>query len=166
MNITTKDGLPLETSLFLPELDVELGTSSMQDCTTELHSQPSSSFFILVGGGGCMHVCTCTCVQTCVCIWRPEGHIGRHPQEYCLLLLRQTLSLAWSPTVTLYWMIRKPQESSYHCPLSAGIANICHHAQYFAMSSRDQPRVLTLARWARNHLPSPQGCYFDTGSPH
>lgn len=56
MNITTKDGLPLETSLFLPELDVELGTSSMQDCTTELHSQPSSSFFILVGGGG-MHAC-------------------------------------------------------------------------------------------------------------
>lgn len=68
MNITTKDGLPLETSLFLPELDVELGTSSMQDCTTELHSQPSSSFFILVGGG-----------DACMCA---HAHVCRHVYAY------------------------------------------------------------------------------------
>lgn len=95
----------------------------------------------------------CICVRASGQFWVSFSEIPSPSQRWSLSLMSSSL------LIRLDWLVSEPQESSYLCLHTAGIASTCHHIIQFCVCSGNQTKVLmlvnqTLSDWAIFKAPS------------
>lgn len=99
-----------------------------------------------------------TVVYMCICV-RASGQLWVSFSETPSPSQRWSLSLmSYSLLIRLDWLVSGPQESSYLCLHTAGIASTCHHIIQFCVCSGNQTKVLvlvnqTLSDWTIFQVP-------------
>lgn len=84
----------------------------------------------------------CICRFTCVYMWKLEGNLGCHPQEYNPLLLSQRLSLTWSFHLDVASWPVNPRDTPFSV---SPVLWLWIHAWLFYAMPRQQTQVFMLA---------------------